>query len=54
MKKIITKTGMILMFILILLLTLIRILMSIFDPFYYKKLFKSMNRKIVEQEFAGK
>ena len=54
MKKILTKTAMILMFILIFFLTLIRIVISIFDPFYYKKLYKAMSRKVTEQEFAGK
>ncbi len=33
------------MFILIALLTFISVLASIFNPFYYKKIFKNINRK---------
>lgn len=45
MRQIITTAGRILMFILIALLTFISVLASIFNPFYYKKIFKKINKK---------
>ena len=45
MRQIITTVGRILMFILIALLTFISVLASIFNPFYYKKIFKKINKK---------
>ena len=45
LRKIITTLGSILLFILLALLTFISVLTSILNPFYYKKVFKNINKK---------
>ena len=45
LRKIITTTGRILLFVLMALLTFISVLMNILNPFYYKKVFKNINEK---------
>ena len=45
MRNIITTLGKILLFILIALLTFISVLISVLNPFYYKRVFDNINKK---------